>query len=161
MATRVAWNWLKALNTASPPIAAALSAHLLDVGQHLAPCVCAGSAFKSACERMRQKWSMPSSMGWVMKGRMGATTAPARSNSRAACSTAARISGSTASPQPASSSKPMRSPLSFSTPWSNWLQAMSWNGRLMLSRASGRDSTCMNQAESATLRVIGPAARPM
>ena len=110
----------------------------------------------STCERMRQKWSMPSSMACVMNGRIGATTAPARSNSRAACSTAARTSGSTARPQPASSSRPMRRPLSFSTPWSNWSQAISWNGRLMLSRASGSDSTCMNQAASATLRVIGP-----
>ena len=70
----------------------------------------------STCERMRQKWSMPSSMACVMKGCMGATTAPARSNSRAACSTAARTSGSTARPQPASSSRPMRRPLSLSTP---------------------------------------------
>ena len=27
--------------------------------------------------------------------------------------------------------------------------------------ASGRDSTCMKSAESPTVRVIGPAARPM
>jgi len=31
----------------------------------------------------------------------------------------------------------------------------------MLSRESGRVSTCMNHAASSTVRVIGPAARPM
>jgi hypothetical protein len=31
----------------------------------------------------------------------------------------------------------------------------------MLSRASGFDSTCIISAASPTLRVIGPAARPM
>ena len=31
----------------------------------------------------------------------------------------------------------------------------------MESRRSGRDSTCIISAESATLRVMGPAARPI
>ena len=57
---------------------------------------------------------MPSSMACDMKGCIGSTMAPARSNRRAACSTAARISGSTARPQPASSSRPMRRPRRWS-----------------------------------------------
>jgi hypothetical protein len=43
---------------------------LADDGQHLgAPLGRQG--LQSMCERMRQKWSMPSSMAWVMKGCMG------------------------------------------------------------------------------------------
>ena len=42
-----------------------------------------------------------------------------------------------------------------------FIQSMSCAGRLMLSRASGWASTCIMSAASATLRVIGPAARPM
>jgi hypothetical protein len=39
--------------------------------------------------------------------------------------------------------------------------AMFCAGRLMLSRASGCAKACIIRAASATLRVIGPAARPM
>ncbi len=40
------------------------------------------------------------------------------------------------------------------------LQAIAAGGRLIVSRASGCASTCIISAASATLRVIGPAARP-
>ncbi|MCY1311375.1 hypothetical protein D9M70_616660 [compost metagenome] len=96
-----------------------------------------------------------------MKGCMGSTVAPAFSNRRAACSTAAWISGSTARPQPASSSSPMRRPRRWSGATSNAAQSMSCAGRLMLSRASGRASACIMSAASPTVRVMGPAARPM
>jgi hypothetical protein len=38
---------------------------------------------------------------------------------------------------------------------------MSCSGSAMLSRASGCDSTCIISAASSTLRVMGPAARPV
>ncbi len=39
-------------------------------------------------------------------------------------------------------------------------QSMSAGGRFMWSRASGFDSSAISSAESATVRVIGPMARP-
>ena len=85
---------------------------------------------------------------------MGATTAPARSNSRAALLDRRAYFGfhrqSATGLQQQADAQPLAA---FRRPASNWLHAMSWNGRLMLSRASGRDSTCMNQ------RSVGHAAR--
>ncbi len=106
---------------------------------------------------MRQKRSMPSIIERVVKGAIGSTIAPADSNARAAACTAAAVSGSTASPQPASISKPMRRPFGSRR---NCVQSIAAGGRLIVSRASGCDSTCISSAVSSTLRVIGPATRP-
>ena len=85
-------------------------------------------------------------------------TAPACSNSAAAAVTASLTCGSTAMPQPASISRPTRSPFRSR---SRSIQSIVAGGRDMSSRSSGWDSTAMAIAASVTVRVIGPAARPM
>jgi len=92
-----------------------------------------------------------------MNGCIGSTMAPAASNARAAASTAARTSGSTGSPQPASINRPSFRPR---TSRSSCCQAMVWYGRLIVSRTSGRLSVAISSAASPTVRVIGPATRP-
>ena len=82
--------------------------------------------------------------------------------SRASACTAADTCGSTGKPQPASSSRPMERPLRCSTGVSATpAQSSVCAGRLMQSRASAWLSTCSMRAASLTLRVMGPAARPM
>ena len=111
----------------------------------------------SSQTRVRKKRSMPSAMSRVMKGRIGSTRAPTAAKALAAVSTVARTSASTASPQPASSSRPI---VSLPTSMSSAIQSVADGGRLIESRQSGRVSCCINNAASFTLRVIGPATRP-
>jgi len=68
-----------------------------------------------------------------------------------------RTCGSSGRPQPASSSRPSRSPRRSR---SRSPQAIAAGGRLIVSRASGRLSTLIISAASSTVRVIGPATRP-
>ena len=49
----------------------------------------------------------------------------------------------------------------FGSSRSKAVKSSSSAGRLMKSRASGREITFMRSAASCTLRVIGPATRPM
>ena len=80
-------------------------------------------------------------------------TAPASCNSAAASSTAAATAGCKGRPTPASIISPIRKPFRSR---SRSRQGRSVGGRLMWSRASGCESTCISRAESSTVRVIGP-----
>ena len=110
---------------------------------------------------MRQKWSSPASISGVMNGAMGTMRAPSACSTSAALCTAAWMAGATGNPQPASRSRPMRRPRRGFAFFQAAAQSMVCAGRLMLSRASGALSTCISKAASATVRVMGPAARPM
>ena len=55
----------------------------------------------------------------------------------------------------------MRTPSKWLIGVSQLFQSMASKGRLMLSRSSGQASACISSVASATVRVMGPAARPV
>ena len=87
---------------------------------------------------------------------MRSMLAPASPSVVAAASTARATSGSVAIPAPASVATAIRAP---ATRISRLSQSRSCGGRLMKSASSGRESTAMARAASATVRVRGPTTR--
>lgn len=117
-----------------------------------------GSRSRSAHSRARQKRSSPSSIGRDSTGGAATIRAPCAAKRSAAASTAATICGSGASPQPASSIRPIRMPLTCAGAID---QSIVSGGRLVASRQSGRDRKRISSAASSIVRVIGPAQRPV
>jgi hypothetical protein len=115
----------------------------------------------STSERMRQKWSMPSSMACVMKGCMASTTAPARFEKARRMFDCRAHLGLDREAAARIEQQPDAQAAQVVGRHVEAAQSMSCAGRLMLSRASGFDSACIINAASPTVRVIGPAARPM
>ena len=107
---------------------------------------------------MRQKWSRPSIIARVMNGAH-------RLDDRAGGLEGARrgldgCRGLGSTGRPAAGVEQQADAQALQRRAAASVQSMPAGGRLIVSRASGCDSTLIISAASATLRVIGPATRP-